>query len=169
MVALLLGAAGTAVAHASLVRSDPGDGASLAAPPTTVSLTFNEAISTPAYVVVTAPDGTRVEVGEPQIVDGTVTQPIDPAAAPESPGEWTLAYRVVSVDGHPVTGELSFTVTGDHKPSAPASTSGASPAAAPAGDDEGAWHEHAGHLVIALVGLLVVAVLGWSTRTGADT
>ena len=98
---------GPASAHASLVSSDPRDGATLDRLPTRVSFTFSEDVVTPAYVVVRAADGSDVTSGRPVVDGATVTQDLDGSAAS---GEVTMAYRVVSVDGHPVTGELAFTV-----------------------------------------------------------
>lgn len=111
VVLLVLGlaplGAGPAAAHASLVASDPRDGATLDRLPSRVSLTFSEDIVTPAYVVVRAADGADVTAGGPVVDGATVTQDLAGSAAT---GEVTLAYRVVSVDGHPVTGELTVTV-----------------------------------------------------------
>lgn len=148
-----------AAAHAALVRSDPADGASLSAAPNAVTLTFDVAIGRPAYAVVTAPDGTRVEVGDAEPLDATVTQRLDPSVAQEQAGRWTVAFRVVSVDGHPVSDQLSFTVEGDagSKQAAAASAS----ASAAADDEQPFWRVHAGYLTLGAGGLLVVALLLW--------
>lgn len=45
-----------ASAHAALVDSSPQDGSSVAAEPTSVTLTFADILGQPAYVVVIAPD-----------------------------------------------------------------------------------------------------------------
>ncbi len=108
IVALVPGA--PAHAHAALVSSDPAEGARLDAPPPQIALTFSEDIRRPAYVVVTAPDGTTVDAGPAAPVDGTVTQPVATVPPTEASGLWTVAYRVVSVDGHPISAELTFTV-----------------------------------------------------------
>lgn len=149
-----------AAAHAALVGSDPRDGASLASAPATVTLTFDEAIAAPAYVVVTAPDGTRVDDGDAEPTDGTVTQRLVPSAAPEPGGRWTVAYRVVSVDGHAITGELTFTVEVDTGSGQPAAASAGSAAQSPAAADEQRpfWREHAGYLVLG-TGIVLTAAL----------
>jgi methionine-rich copper-binding protein CopC len=94
------------LAHAQLLSSSPADGASL---PTTdeVSLTFNEDID-PAFVEIVA-EGADGDVtdGDPVVAGRVVTQPISPAAS----GPHTVTYRVVSRDGHPVSGSVSFTLT----------------------------------------------------------
>lgn len=105
---LVLVSTGPASAHAGLVGTDPSDGASLTAMPTSVSLTFNENIGNPAYVAVTAPDGTQLDVTDTQAVDAEVRARV---ADPGQRGTYTMAYRVVSADGHPVGGTVTFDVT----------------------------------------------------------
>lgn len=105
-----------AAAHAGLVGSDPEQGERLAAAPSVVTFEFTEAMSEPAYVAVTPPDGSDVLVGEP-VVDGTtVRQEVRPGGPA---GAWTTAVRAVSADGHPVTVEIAFTVADSARPSEP--------------------------------------------------
>jgi len=146
-----------ASAHAALVDSDPPDGATLTSAPARVTLTFDEAIGRPAYVVVTAPDGTRVDVGAAEPVDATVTQRLDPSAAPAQAGRWTVAFRVVSVDGHPVSDELSFTVEGGPRSDRPAAyrTTGV------LADEPPFWREHVGLIALGAGGVLIAALLVW--------
>jgi methionine-rich copper-binding protein CopC len=94
-------------AHAALKSISPKDGASLATAPSQVVLTFNEPISGSfATVTVTGADG-AVSVGK-TVVDGvTVTQALAPDLAN---GRYTVTYRVVSEDGHPVSDKTTFTV-----------------------------------------------------------
>lgn len=175
LATVLLGAA-PASAHAALVDSDPADGASLPEAPGEVSFTFSEDIQQPAYVVVTAA-GERVEQGKVR-VDGTRVSVDVAADAPA--GRWTMAYRVVSVDGHPVTGTVAFEVERARAtPSESASPSETAPSASPsqeasstraaagtaADDDTGWWPLHAEHVALG-AGLLVLAagVLVWARR-----
>jgi methionine-rich copper-binding protein CopC len=131
-LALLLGAA-PAFAHTRLQSSNPTDGASLDTAPAQVSLTFNEEM-TPGFstITVVGPDGAHYETGEVGAEGGTVSiavQPLGPA------GRYAIGYRVVSADGHPVTGEVSFTLTTPGPATttpAPASTTAAPAAPAPA-------------------------------------
>jgi copper resistance protein C len=122
-VTLLFGAA-PAFAHTRLQSSDPADGTSLGAGPRRVSLTFNEPMQTGfATVTVIGPDGRPYQSGEVAANGGTVSigvAPLGPA------GRYEIGYRVVSEDGHPVTGSVAFTLT------APGPAA-ATPAAAPAG------------------------------------
>ena len=70
-VGWLLGVVGAAPAsaHASLVRSSPVDQSSMAAAPTTVTLTFDENIRMPSVILVTDADGASVVQGKTSVVD----------------------------------------------------------------------------------------------------
>jgi methionine-rich copper-binding protein CopC len=100
--------AGPASAHASLLSTDPADGASVVAVPEQVTLTFNENIANPAYVAITAPDGEQLEVTDARAVDHAVTATVEPSGLR---GVHEMSYRVVSADGHPVKGTVVFTTT----------------------------------------------------------
>ena len=114
---------GTAAAHTELTGSDPTDGATLTAAPRTISLTFNEPLTDyAATIIVTGPDGQQYPTTEP-VVDGAVASTELGALGPS--GAYTVAYRVVSGDGHPVPGQLRFQL------SAPAATSTAAPTTKP--------------------------------------
>ncbi len=164
-----------ASAHATLVASDPEEGARLDALPARVTLEFNEPMSAPAYVVVTAPDGSQVQEGE-VAVDG---QQVDVGVAdPGTEGTYGIAFRAVSQDGHPVSGRISF-VVGDgplEEPSfaAPGDSGGAEQGSGEdsadvdgsgAGDDSGG--PSLGQVQVGIgAGLFVVAaaLLWWSRR-----
>ncbi|WP_166389786.1 copper resistance protein CopC [Nocardioides ochotonae] len=107
---LLLATALPASAHAALVSSDPADASSVETLPDEVTLEFNESIADPAYVVVTAPDGVRVNSGDAAVAGPQVTQALDAQGLALPAGTYTLAYRVVSADGHPISGEQTFEV-----------------------------------------------------------
>ena len=119
----------TAHAHSELVSSDPADGATLDAPPETVSFTFNEPLL-PDFVrfIATDPSGQTGDVPVASVDGPTAT--IDwPQAAPG--GEWTVSYRVVSQDGHPVEGGITFTYAAASPSPAPPSSSAAPTSQAP--------------------------------------
>jgi methionine-rich copper-binding protein CopC len=142
-----------ASAHAVLVSSNPPSGATLAHPPSTVSLTFDENVRAPAFVVVTGPGGVRVDDREAQILDATVTARLKPTAPA---GAYTVAYRVVSSDGHPVEGQLTYMVTtgapatGSTGSTGSAGSKGSAAAVASTASADG------GHLVHVLGGFAVV-------------
>jgi methionine-rich copper-binding protein CopC len=94
------------VLHARLNASVPADGALLARAPAAVVLTFNRDIAPPASVAVTSPTGKRALVGEPRVEGAVVTAPISTGEQ----GTFTVGFRAVSVDGHPITGRLTFSV-----------------------------------------------------------
>ena len=100
---------GVAAAHAKLESMTPADGATMAAPPTKVVLTFNEPIgSNGTQVQVKSPTGKNVASGDVQVIDNTVTQPV---GAMVEAGRYEVDARIVSADGHPITVTGSFTVT----------------------------------------------------------
>jgi len=121
--ALLVAPASPAHAHDELLGSDPAADASLDALPSQLALTFSGAIATDAgasEVAVTDASGTSLVDGAPTAQDNVLTQPL----AGEASGEVTVLWKVVSSDGHPISGEFSFTVA-----AAPTETSSPSPTA----------------------------------------
>ncbi|MEV7009384.1 copper resistance CopC family protein [Streptosporangium sp. NPDC051022] len=132
LAALVLGTAfaAPALAHDSLKSSDPAKGAKVESLDK-VKLTFTATVSFPAVVVHTS-DGTAYQDGKP-VVDGPVVTQRLKGDLP--PGEYVIAYRVASSDGHPIEGEIPFTLTGAAKPT-PSETASASPSqsAAPAAE-----------------------------------
>ena len=101
--------AGPAAAHNVLISSSPADGASVPQTPAAVVLTFDEpAISMGTQVLISGPAG-EVQQGSPRLVDNTVTQDLASGAAA---GAYTVTWRVTSLDGHPVSGTLTFTALG---------------------------------------------------------
>ncbi|NES13932.1 MULTISPECIES: copper resistance CopC family protein [Micromonospora] len=126
-VSTLLPAA-PAAAHNSLTGSDPKDGARVATAPERIELRF---LATPARdttkITVTGPDHAAASSGAPAFSGKRVSVPFTPGPA----GVYTVAYQVGSTDGHPVKGQLSFTLTAG-APAAPTSAPAtAGPAAAP--------------------------------------
>jgi methionine-rich copper-binding protein CopC len=126
-IALLAGA-DPAFAHARLQSSDPADGSSTATGPAQVSLTFNEPMQ-PGFATITVigPYGKPYQSGNLTANGGTVSvgvAPLGPA------GRYEIAYRVVSEDGHPVTGSVAFTLTAPGPAAAAPPTPAASAASA---------------------------------------
>ncbi|MGW4755958.1 copper resistance CopC family protein [Streptomyces chartreusis] len=97
-----------AAAHTELESSSPSADASLVGPPPRMTLTFSDTMTEKyAQVAVTGPGGASAAQGEPQVKGKTVTLTLDPAAPA---GRYTVGYRVVSADGHPVSGSYRFSV-----------------------------------------------------------
>lgn len=166
VVALLLTGALPAAAHNTLTSSDPAAGAVISVLPQTFSLTFDDQVRDEFVTVVLTPDG-----GSPITLDPTVTATLPaatlPAATPD-PGQgraFRVGYRVISADGHPISGSTDFTVgttalpftggaAGASSASADAAAVDAPVASAGSGTDGGipvGWWVAAGALVLAVV------------------
>ena len=116
-----VGFAGPAAAHDVLISSDPADGSTVQVPPRTVTLTFDQPVQDfEPVVTVTGPDGQSYQSGSPTVDSTVVTNAVSPLTAA---GEYAIAYRVVSADGHPVTGEVKFQFTGAPAPAASSAAS----------------------------------------------
>lgn len=100
---------GSASAHSIVVSSSPDDGAQVDTGPAKATITFNEALqSSFATLTVVGPDGNLWSKGDP-VVDGPTASVDVGELGPV--GEYTIAYRVTSADGHPVSGTRTFTLT----------------------------------------------------------
>lgn len=108
MLATMLGI-GTASAHSAVVGSTPANGAQIATAPDTVSLRFNEALQPKfASLTVVGPDGNLWSKGDPTVQGDTISVPLE-GLGPV--GDYTIAFRVTSADGHPVSGTQTFSLT----------------------------------------------------------
>jgi copper resistance protein C len=104
---LALGLAAPASAHAALTGTDPEDGATLAEAPAEVTATFSEILDEASTeIAVTDPTGAVIDVVDPSYDGDTFIQPM----LYTTPGEYTLAFRVISEDGHRVDDAIEFTV-----------------------------------------------------------
>ncbi|MGJ9423427.1 copper resistance CopC family protein [Aeromicrobium sp. CF3.5] len=147
--------ASPASAHAALVGTDPEDGASLQALPDSITFTFNENVGN-VNVAVQAPDGSPLELSDVAGVDNMATATL---ADPGQRGEYTASYRVVSADGHPISGTVKFMVlTGeavdqvDIEPVA-----------------QGFFDRHTDHIIWgSLAGLAAIALIVWPLRRRDD-
>lgn len=92
--------------HASLVDSDPIDRAVVAQSPTTIKLNFNEPVS-PLVLRLVGPDGQSTDLKDVTAADQALTIAV-PAPLPR--GTHLLSWRVISADGHPVGGAITFSV-----------------------------------------------------------
>lgn len=111
MLLLVAALAAPAQAHDSLVSSDPEDGATLDDAPTSITLTFSaEILEVTPVVRVSDGDGEVVQESTPEIDGRDAVAEID---EPLESGEYTVDWRVVSSDGHPIEGTFTFTVAGD--------------------------------------------------------
>ncbi|MEV0131079.1 copper resistance CopC family protein [Dactylosporangium sp. NPDC050688] len=165
-----------AFAHAKLVKTDPAAGATVTAPLTAVTFTFNEMVKQQfSTVVVTGADGVSYSDGTPKSVDKTLTQPVRPLP----PGAVRVVWRTVSGDGHPLEGQLTFTnaaaaptsaapssaapATSAAPPSTAAPTGAAEPAASSGDGGSGLLWAALGAVAVLLV--LAGGAVWWRRRT----
>lgn len=110
-VMFLLIAPPSASAHDELTGSEPAADATVDAVPTQIVLTFSgdvlDAEGT-TMLQVTDETGKSYVSGAPSVDGNTVTQPLVEGGPA---GEYYVAWKVVSGDGHPIAGEYSFTAT----------------------------------------------------------
>ncbi|MEV2236794.1 copper resistance CopC family protein [Micromonospora sp. NPDC049891] len=108
VAALLIGPVQPAYAHNVLRKASPAQDAELKKAPTRITLEFMQKLN-PSFTTITLSDADKqqVTVGEPEVSGTKGTVSIDPTLAN---GVYTVAYRVVSADGHPVQGSYTFTV-----------------------------------------------------------
>ena len=100
--------ASPAAAHAELVNITPANGAQLARPPTEVQMTFTESVNLVNDGIHLVDQlGATVPTPDPTVDGDTVTWPM-PADLPDGP--YLVTWRVVSSDGHPISGASSFGV-----------------------------------------------------------
>ena len=113
--AIALAAPPVALGHATLVRSDPADGAVLAAAPREVRLVFDDTIRTESGVKAVRNGGSSILAGSPRIENDRTL--VIPLARGLGRGDYTVLWRALSDDGHPVAGIITFGVgTGRARP-----------------------------------------------------
>ncbi|WP_061296355.1 copper resistance CopC family protein [Herbidospora cretacea] len=174
--------ASAAQAHDVLKSSTPKENAKVENL-TEVVLDFSNKVSFPK-VVVNGPDDKNYATGEAKRDGHKVIQAV---SGPLPAGKYVIAYRIVSSDGHPKTGEVPFTVLAAETPSEspsespspePSETAAASAPATPeptpvapqtvdAAPQSGAEDSGggSGFLILAIgVGLVAVAAVVTATR-----
>jgi copper transport protein len=152
---LLVGFAGEASAHASLVFADPRDGTVLAQAPKAVQLRFNESVTAGAVNLIDASGKLRtdavIDAGDEAI---NVTLPADLPT-----GTQIVSYRVISADGHPVAGSITFSIGEPTENKAPPETG--------AGIDGLIWLTRIGLYVGLFAGIGGVFFVNWIARKRA--
>ncbi|WP_338600576.1 copper resistance CopC family protein [Saccharopolyspora sp. SCSIO 74807] len=153
-------------AHAELTGSDPVGGATLQQPPAQARLTFSDPVN-PQFVTVavTDQDGGHPSLPAPAVENNQVVQPLPSL----SNGGYTIAYRIVSADGHPVAGQIQFTISASTPPSTAAPGVNASPPPSATGTEEqssGAWLLWAGGALVVI--LLIAGVVVSLRRLGRE-
>jgi len=164
---LAVAGAGPAAAHTELAATTPRDGQTLASAPAVVELVFTGVLQQEFVQVVVSggANGARLDLEAPGVTRTTVRQPLPPALAA---GRYVVGYRVVAADGHPITGQISFTYApaeNDPEVTVAATATAAIPptggtGAADASDGWAAWGWLAGAALLAGA----VLVMGRSRR-----
>ena len=110
-------------------------------------------------ITVVGPDGTFWTDGEVRVEGTEVVAPVRPLGPA---GDYTVGYRVLSNDGHPVSGKRGFTLTeaGTGTPAPPPDTG--------RGESESSggmpiWPWIAGAVVLVALGLVLALRLGRSS------
>ncbi|MEU3843936.1 copper resistance protein CopC [Streptomyces sp. NPDC028635] len=107
----LFGGAGAASAHAALRDTAPGDGSVLKTAPEQLTLTFTESVALlDGSFRVFDPRNHRLRTGEARHVPGHADTVRVDLPGGLGRGTYTVAWRVVSADSHPVSGAFTFSV-----------------------------------------------------------
>ncbi len=151
----LLGLATPAFAHNSLVSSNPANETTVQESPAAVELTFDQPVQKGEglnTVSVTGPAATGWKTGPVEVRSNVVSAPLDELGPA---GAYRIAYRIVSADGHPVSGEIDFTLA-----NAGDGTATVAADAEDGGDGLPIWIWIAGAVVVLGLGLTVALRIG---------
>ena len=112
--AIALAAPAAALAHANLIRSEPANGAVLDTPPHVVRLFFDDAIRAQPGVKAIRNGGASILAGNARVLNKrTLVIPLERGLRR---GDYTVLWRALSDDGHPVAGILTFGVGAGRAP-----------------------------------------------------
>ncbi len=105
---LAISGATPALAHATVVGSDPAESSRLQSPPSKVTMTFSEDVSLGAgYLKVVDSKSNIVSNGEAKVQGRNVTVPLKSGLGD---GSYIVSYRITSADSHPIGGAYAFVV-----------------------------------------------------------
>ncbi|TMU93662.1 copper resistance protein CopC [Streptomyces sp. DASNCL29] len=126
LCALSVGA-NSASAHAALTSTDPADGSVVKTAPREVTLNFSEGVLLSGDSVrVLDPKGKRVDTGKTAHVDGKSSTAAAGLHSGLPDGTYTVAWKAVSEDSHPVSGAFTFSIGAPSKTKAKVPTGEAS-------------------------------------------
>jgi hypothetical protein len=107
---VVLGAAPAAQAHDELLDSTPASGERLSTAPASVSLTFSaDVLTLGAVIIVVDADDRDWVTGDIAVQGGVVSAHMAEGMPADG---YEVRWRVVSGDGHPISGVIPFTVGG---------------------------------------------------------
>ncbi|MGW7621465.1 copper resistance CopC/CopD family protein [Streptomyces antimycoticus] len=126
LCALSVGAS-SASAHAALTSTDPADGSVVKTAPREVTLNFSEGVLLSGDSVrVLDPKGKRVDTGKTAHVGGKSSTAAAGLHSGLPDGTYTVAWKAVSEDSHPVSGAFTFSIGAPSKTTAKVPTGQAS-------------------------------------------
>ena len=97
-------------AHAQLTSANPKANSVLFALPSTIKLQFTDDIIADAggnVITVTSASGRRIDVGATTVLGNQMTVKLRKIS---TLGKYTVRYRVISEDGHPVNASYKFSL-----------------------------------------------------------
>lgn len=161
----LAGLATPALAHNSLVSSDPKDQSSVATGPQNVRLTFDQPVQDDSganTIAVIGPAGDHWETAAPKVDSNVVSAPVGTLGPA---GQYSINWRVLSADGHPVQGTVKFTLSqaGNGTPTSPDALARFSAAASQSSDSGGGiptWVWIVGAVVLLVIGVVFAMRMG---------
>ncbi|UIK90714.2 copper resistance CopC family protein [Arthrobacter polaris] len=131
LLLMLLGSATAALAHDAVTDTSPANGSTVDSVPEKIQISMT---NTPAVigsqVLILDASGTNWAEGGVDVLDKVATQRVRTGAPA---GKYTVKWRLVSSDSHPIEGEFSFTAmaAGAAAPPAAVSTDGQGVGAGP--------------------------------------
>lgn len=97
----------SAMAHSKVASSVPADGEILSTAPTQITIAFHDAMRlTKVELVADAGDTALLDLGDQTSFAKDYSFDLSDIAA----GTYSVEYRGLGMDGHPMTGSLSFTL-----------------------------------------------------------
>ncbi|MFF0725133.1 copper resistance CopC/CopD family protein [Streptomyces sp. NPDC004134] len=164
VVCVLVPGATPAAAHAALTGTDPAEGSVVQEAPQAVTLDFSEGVQLADDAIrVLDPDGNDVTKGGAAHVDGnakTATTALRPGL-PD--GTFTVVWKTVSADSHPISGAFTFSVGKPSKTTVAVSEAGEDNGSAKALYDTGRYVAYAG-FVLLVGGAVFAGVCGGRNR-----
>jgi len=156
-VALLLFAfllpAPSAQAHSTLISSNPAVNSNLPKLPSQVVVTFDENLlvlgSAKSNIVrVSDANGRQIDAGNSTVAGPVLRVGIKDRSVA---GVFTVSWRVVSGDGHPVEGSYEFSVGQQSQTLAPKTT-------VPIQKGESFWNRHSQQIYVLILGIIAIGI-----------
>jgi methionine-rich copper-binding protein CopC len=143
-----------AAAHTSVVKTVPEYKSTLSEMPPSISIEFTDVLMTLGEkkvnsIELTSPDGSPVAIESTSIDQRTLTVQLPEQSFQD--GTYLVSYRVVSADGHSISGSYELYLNTPSK------------GVAPIEEHQSFFHIHQGHIIQAGVALILI-LLWWGYR-----